>query len=133
MDEQLIIEIFNSVIELINIQIFLAFIFGIIIPFIFNKMTKSDDDIYGMIIVVAVVGGFTSSFYYTENRTLIDFSAFWYFFVAPIFGVLLSFFSFFKKSWSIDKLFYKSLIFILCVLITLLIYSIIKHYVWMYS
>tara|TARA_B110000908_G_C10104733_1_gene380236 strand:- start:568 stop:879 length:312 start_codon:yes stop_codon:yes gene_type:complete len=89
-------------------QIILALVIGIIIPIIFNKLTKSDNDNYGMIFIVAIVGGITS---------FIQGTGFWTLFPAPIFAVFLSLVSFFKKSWTIDKTFYKSLVGVLIFLV----------------
>jgi uncharacterized membrane protein len=87
-----------------NVQITMALVLGIIIPFIFNKLTKSDNNNYGMIFAVAVLGGISSYFQGT---------GFWTLFSTPIFAVFFSLFSFFKKSWTINKTFYKSLVFLL--------------------
>ena len=84
-----------------NEQMIFALVCGIIIPFIFNILTKSDNKNYGMICCVAIVGGIASS---------VQGTGFWTLFAFPIFAVFISLFSFFKKSWTINKTFYKSLV-----------------------
>ena len=84
-----------------NEQMIAGLVCGIILPFTFNKLTKSDNKNYGMICWVAIVGGIASYIQTTE---------FWILFSFPIFAVFVSLFSFFKKSWTINKTFYKSLV-----------------------
>ena len=72
---------------------------GIILPFIFIKLTKSHKDNYGLVLVTAIVGGTAT---YLMGNDVVGLA---YPFLAIIFSVL----SFLKKSWTVSNTFKLSL------------------------
>ena len=84
---------------------------GIILPFIFIKLTKLHKDNYGLVLITAIVGGIAT---YLMGNDIVGLAF-------PFFAIIFSAFSFLKKSWTVNNTFKLSLKIIIgfCILGTL--------------
>tara|TARA_B100000780_G_scaffold84222_1_gene57628 strand:- start:115 stop:414 length:300 start_codon:yes stop_codon:yes gene_type:complete len=72
---------------------------GIILPFLFIKLTKSNKENYGLVLATAIVGGTAT---YSMGNDIVGLAF-------PFFAIIFSVLSFLKKSWTVSNTFKLSL------------------------